>query len=121
MKSNDGFTLIEILIALTILSIALTALIKSTSQNIKNTHYLRQKTIATWIATNIVNEARLQLITLPKTPDTLDLEKKILGENWLVKGTLIPTPNPKIQEIQVSVFQKEDAELIKLKSYQYAQ
>lgn len=120
MKNNAGFTLIEILIALTILSIALTAMIKSTSQNIKDTYYLRQKIIANWVGLNMVSEARLQLITLPTAPNTLDQEREMLGEIWQVKGSLVPTPNPKIQKIEVSVYQ-HDNKFSELKSYWYAQ
>ncbi len=120
MTNKAGFTLIEILIALTILSIALTALLKSTSQNIKDAYYLRQKVIANWVGREVVNEARLQLITLPTAPNTLDLEKEMLGETWQVKGSLVPTPNPKIQKIEVSVYQHEN-KFSELKSYWYAQ
>jgi general secretion pathway protein I len=112
-----GFTLIEILIALVILSIALTAIIKATSQNIKDTFYIQQKTIATWVGLNAINEARLQLTKLP-----IEEEKQALGAMWLVKGDLVETPNPRIKEIHVSVFRKNDeAQLIELQSYLYAQ
>jgi len=121
-KSNNGFTLIEILIALTILSIALTAIIKSTSQNIKDTYYLQHKTIATWIGTEMIHEAQAGIVKFPIAPDTLDEEKKVLGENWLITGSVRGTPNPKIQQLEVAVFQNSDERpLVQLKSYLYVQ
>lgn len=122
LTKHKGFTLIEVLIALTILSIALTAMIKSTSQNIKDTYYLQHKTIATWVATEMIHETQAGILKLPMTPDTLDQEKNVLGENWLIKGSVRGTPNPKIQEIEVAVFQNSDeGPLIQLKSYLYVQ
>src|SRR5437870_12834725 len=105
---NKGFTLIEVLIALAILSIALTAIIKSTSQNMKDTHHLQQKTIASWVGTQVINLTRVKQLKLPQEPDELSEETDMLGQKWLWKAKRVPTPNPKIQEIKVSVFHKKD-------------
>src|SRR5690242_7353383 len=120
MKKNSGFTLIEVLVALAILSIALTAIIKSTSQNIKDTLYIKNKTIASWVGTQIMNEARIDLLKLPLAPDTQDEETTMLGQVWLWKANIKPTPNPHIQEIDVDVFDKaSNTKLITLVSYKY--
>lgn len=47
---NKGFTLIEVLIALAILSISLTALVKASSSDIEDTFYLKNKTLAYLVA-----------------------------------------------------------------------
>jgi general secretion pathway protein I len=65
MKQQRGFTLIEVLIALAILSIALTAIIKATSQNIRDTAYIQHKMIAHYVALDVINAARAGLINLP--------------------------------------------------------
>jgi general secretion pathway protein I len=116
-----GFTLIEVLVALAILSIALTAIIKSTAQNIRDTRYLQDKDIATWIALEVINEARAGAIKLPAAPDKLEDEKKVLGQKWKIKAYSIPSPNPKIQELHVDVFhQNDDNKFFSLMSYRYA-
>ena len=66
LNKNFGFTLIEVLIALTILSIALTAIIISTSQNIKDTFYLQNKNTAE------------QVVKIHATKLTLD---DVMGKN----------------------------------------
>jgi general secretion pathway protein I len=119
MKNNRGFTLIEVLIALVILSIALTAIIKSTSQNIKDTAYLQHKMIAAWVGNEIINEARIGLLKLPAAPDSLKDETTMLGEKWTWQATMTPTPNPRIQKIVVDVAQ--DKPFIHLVSYLYVQ
>ena len=119
--THRGFTLIEVLIALAILSIAMTAIIKATSQNIKDTYYLQQKTIAHWVATDVIYSARAGMIKLPKEPDSLTEETDMLGQSWNWKASLVPTTNPKIQEIKVSVFNRTESPLVTLTGYYYAQ
>jgi general secretion pathway protein I len=119
MKNKAGFTLIEVLIALVILSIALTAIIKATSQNIKDTLYIQKKTIALWVGNQIINEITLGLRKPPITPDTLKDESRMFNETWSWDASLKPTPNPHIQEIDVNVYQH--TQLIHLVSYLYVQ
>ena len=63
LTNHKGFTLIEVLIALAILAIALTAVIEATSKNIQNTLYLQNKTIASWVGLEIINEAKINFLT----------------------------------------------------------
>lgn len=120
MQNNKGFTLIEVLIALAILSIALTTIIKFTSQNIRDTTYVQNKTIANWVGTQIINEVRVGVLKLPEPPDTLEQETEMLGQTWSWKASLAATPNTHIQEIHVDVFQKTgNKKMISLVSYLY--
>ena len=121
VKKNQGFTLIEILIALAILSISLTAIIKATSQNIKDTLYLQDKTIANWVAVNIMNEARLGLIKLAVEPGDLTKDVTMLGQQWTAHAYYVASRNPHIREIHVSVSKKSAAKPIAtLTGYAYA-
>jgi general secretion pathway protein I len=120
MRTNAGFTLIEILIALTILSIALTAMIKATSQNIKDNMYLQNKMIATWVGIQVVNEVRVGVIRLPAAPSALEKNSLMLGRKWPWEASLNSTPNPHIQKIDVNVFlPPSKTPLIHLESYLY--
>ena len=60
MRNLQGFTLLEVLIALAIISIALTAIIKASSQNIKDTAYLEDKAIANWVGLEVMNEVKAE-------------------------------------------------------------
>ena len=120
MRNNKGFTLIEVLIALAILSIALTTIIKFTSQNIRDTTYVQNKTIANWVGTQVINEVRVGLLKLPQPPDPLEQETQMLGQAWSWKAYLAATPNTHIQEIHIDVFQKTGhRKMISLVSYLY--
>lgn len=119
MKKNNGFTLIEVLIALVILSIAMIAIIKSTAQNIRDTAYLQNKAIASWVATDAINQARIGLVKLPIDSDE-EHETKMLGRKWLWQGTMKDTPNQHIKKIEVRVFDSaNNAQLIQLESFVY--
>jgi general secretion pathway protein I len=55
-----GFTLLEVLVALAVIALALTALAKSSGDITGKTAYLRDKTYAHWIAMNRMEELRLE-------------------------------------------------------------
>jgi general secretion pathway protein I len=121
MKNNAGFTLIEVLIALAILAIALTAVIKSTSQNIRDTLYIQNKTIAAWVGTEVINEARAGVIKFPSSPASMKKEMDMLGQTWPWEANIENTPNPKIKKISVVVFQQSNnKKLSQFESYIYA-
>ena len=119
-QSEIGLALIEVLVALAILSIALTAIIKSASQNIRNTLYLQNKTIATWIGANAINTIRMGLLKAPNPPDHLIHTSNTLGQNWSWQAVLEATPNPHIKQINIDVFhQPDNHKLAHLESYLY--
>jgi general secretion pathway protein I len=55
-----GFTLIEVLAALVIVALGMLGVIEAVTQSARNGTYLREKTLAHWIAMNVVTERRLQ-------------------------------------------------------------
>ena len=60
MNKKLGFTLLEVLVALAILAIALAAVIKTTTENAENARYLRDKTLAQWVAMNVLTEIQVR-------------------------------------------------------------
>lgn len=106
-KFNAGFTLIEVLVAMVILSIALTAVIHATSQHIRNNLYLQEKTKATWVGVEVINETQAGLITVPNESDYLEKNTDILGSRFSWQAYLHPTNNSRIAEIHVDVFRNK--------------
>ena len=60
MKKQAAFTLLEVLVALAILAVALSAAIQTSTINAENARYLRDKTLAHWVAVNVVTEMRVR-------------------------------------------------------------
>jgi len=122
MTKMTGLTLIEVLIALAIVAIALTAVIKAASQNIRSTAYLQHKTIAMWVGRQVLNEIRVGALKLPEEGDKTEQATTMLGQNWRWQAEQKPTPNNRIKKIEVNVFAGDKAEgspLISLESYVY--
>ncbi len=58
-----GFTLIEVMVALTIVAFSLTAIAASMNQMIDAANTMRDRTYASWIAQNKIAELRLENVT----------------------------------------------------------
>ncbi len=102
LGKHKGFTLLELLVALAILSIVALTALKNNSSMIANASYLRDKTLAHWVAMNKAAELRLagQLVV-----DDGEKGKTIMAErrwSWQVTGKA--TPDPYIQLVDIEVW-----------------
>ena len=77
---SRGFTLIEVLAALVIVALGMLGVIEAVSQTARNGTYLREKTLAHWVAMNLITEKRLALEP-PRVAETSD-EVELAGERW---------------------------------------
>lgn len=92
-----GFTLIEMLIALVIVSIAFAAVIFSVNQNVRTLTYLQRKTAAIWLAEDVVTRAQLGLLRADTGTETL-LKSPL---NWRI--TQKNTQNASVVELTITV------------------
>jgi general secretion pathway protein I len=67
---SRGFTLVEVLVALMIVALGLAALMVAVSGTARTSGYLRDKTLAQWMALNRLSEVRLALNKLAQNTDT---------------------------------------------------
>jgi general secretion pathway protein I len=65
-----GFTLVEVLVALMIVAMGLAALMITVSSTARTSGYLRDKTLAQWMALNRLSEVRLNLTKFGQNTDT---------------------------------------------------
>jgi len=70
---NRGFTLIEVLVALMVVAMGLAALMIAVSSTARTSGYLRDKTLAQWMALNRLSEVRLNLSKFGQNTDTGEL------------------------------------------------
>ena len=98
---GSGFTLIEVLAALLIVSLGMLGVITAVGQTASNSIYMRDKTIAHWVAMNRLTEARLQRAA-PKVDKTSD-EVEMGGRKWRWTMTVTQTAVETLRRIDVSV------------------
>jgi general secretion pathway protein I len=78
-----GFTLLEVLAALLVLGIALTAWQLRMAQNLDGAAYLRDKTVASWVALNQLELLRIaQRRGATRMPGELQGSVTMAGETW---------------------------------------
>lgn len=89
---QDGFTLIEVLVAIVILAISLAALLHSTQSDIVNTNYLLEKNVGLWIADNTASEVKLGIRAVhPSHDPIIEFQQKNLNQTWKIKLLFQPT------------------------------
>lgn len=101
-KNQTGFTLIEVLLALAVISIALTALLKSSAQNIVNTQRIKEKTISHWVAMQGVAMVQLGLLQVNTSQEVTQVTT-MLGQRWYWRVRANSTPIKSMQQITITV------------------
>lgn len=109
-----AFTLIEVLAALVIVSLGMMGVIQAVGQTASNGSYLREKTIAHWVAMNRLTEARLQRAA-PKIDKTSG-EVDMAGRRWRWTMEVTQTPVDGIRRIDVNVRPAEAGEAVRMAS-----
>lgn len=107
-NSTQGFTLIEILVALAIIAIAMAALIKASGNHTYSASYLKQKSIGHWVAMNEISRLHI-------TQDWPDLGKQkksteMASHEWFWLREVKETPDPDTRQIVFTVYADEDRE-----------
>jgi general secretion pathway protein I len=100
-QDQSGFTLIEVLVAVVVLALALAAIISAVVQYTGNAVYIRDKTLATWVARNKLAELHLA----PTWPDLgkSDGTAEMAGREWPWRIEVDKTPDNNLRRIEVDV------------------
>jgi general secretion pathway protein I len=107
MKQARGFTLLEVLVAIAVLSLALLAAIRSTSAAIQTTEALRQRIAADWVAADRLAEHRVRRTW----PGVGEREGEITqaGVRLLWRERVAATPNSRFRRVEVTVFSSDSS------------
>jgi len=106
--SQHGFTLVEVVVALAIVVVSFMALYGAIMQMVNATRLMQEKTIASWIAFDLVTELRLQK-DLSKPPKKSGI-KEMAGVTWQYSVELRPTGSDTIRQIIVTVAPEDEPE-----------
>ncbi len=115
-RRQRGFTLIEVVIALAVISISMAAVINGVGKNISNASYLRDKTMAQWVASNKVNEIYLDDAPLSRNEESG--ESELAGRTWEWTVDVDDTDVELIKRVEVEVGVKDsDAVLARVTAF----
>ena len=104
----SGFSLIEVLIALAVIALALLALTRTASVQVHSFDALRERTVASWVAADVLTDTRLAS-AFPATGRS-DGRMQLAGRDWRWTRDVQATPNAEIRRIDISVFLGETHE-----------
>lgn len=111
-KCSKGFTLLEVLLAVVVLSIALFGVIRLIQQMTQTTTFLNKKLSAQLAGDYVISEVELGLITPPVLGGEKTGDIEMLGEKWMWRLSLKNTEIPKVGEVIVSIEQKNSKSLL---------
>jgi general secretion pathway protein I len=108
MKSSNsrGFTLLEVMVALAIIAFVLFSLSGGLSQYVWNYKHLENRTVAAWVANNLMVEYRLKS-PMPAPGNTKGKEEMSQRE-WYWQVKISNTEEKNIRRIDIEVRQDED-------------
>jgi general secretion pathway protein I len=101
-----GFTLIEVLVALTIVSVALLAALRASGQGTGNVGELRSRLLAGWVAENVIAEHRARGDWLPIGMSSGTGNQG--GFEFVWREEVMDTPNPSFRRVNVLVYAAQD-------------
>jgi general secretion pathway protein I len=105
-RLNQGFTLIEVMIALTIIAISLGALLSTSGSQANNATYLKQKSLAHWAALNELAQIRIS----NEFPDVGDKKGSttMANHDWYWIRTTKKTEDKDALEVTFTMYADED-------------
>ncbi len=104
----SGFTLIEVLAALVIVSLGMLGVIEAVTQEARNGTYLREKTLAHWIAMNVVTDQRLKIAPPPVAESSDDVEFAGRRWHWTMKVTQTQVQSLRRMDVTVRPAESRD-------------
>lgn len=99
-RRQRGFTLLEMMVAMTILAVGMGAIIKASAGSARNASILRDKEVARWVALNKLTE--LQVLQEWSTSGKKG-EVNMLNATWYWSTRIQKVQDPDLRRIDVEV------------------
>lgn len=102
MQNKHGFTLIEVVLALAVIAISITALMRTSAQTLNATNRIKEKSIKHWIAMQAIHQVQSQELSLRSGLPSIK-SFRAFNQTWYFRAKLQPTNLNKIKRITVDV------------------
>lgn len=101
-RHSPGFTLLEVLIALAVLALSMSAAIKAVADYTNNQSYLRDRTLAMWVARNVLIEYQVRK-EWPKVGE-LKGSSEMGNREWRWLAVVSQTEEQELRRLDVEVY-----------------
>lgn len=101
MKRQSGLTLLEVMVALMVLALVLGGTVRAVGSFANNYEHLARRTLAQWVASNVLTEAQLGLWPAGSGEDSG--EETMGGTTWRWVMVREPTDRAIVQRVTVEV------------------
>lgn len=111
-KNNEkGFTLIEVLIALVIVTLSFSAIIYSVNQNVRNLVSLDDTVASTWVAEEVLTRSQLGLLKANSGT------QRMLNRDWRWEIKIKSKSEQFLQELQINVYNQQKQKVLTMTAY----
>ncbi len=107
-RSARGFTLVEVLVAMTILAVGVSALVAASGASAFRADYLRDREFARWVATNALTQ--LQVLPSWPEPGTTNTEAEMINTTWHVNTRTRKVSDPALRRVDIEVRREKEAD-----------
>lgn len=107
-RSAFGFTLIEVLVAMTILAVGVSALVSASGASAFRSAKLREREVGRWVVTNHLNTIQ----ALPAWPDlgTKNIEVEMVKQRWYVRTRTSRVQDADLRRLDIEVRLNPDSD-----------
>lgn len=104
-----GFTLIEVMVALTILALVAVTVYTQTAQALSQTLQVERRVLASWVAQNALADLRVAAET-GERPESSNGTSYVVNGNreWRVQQTLTESDDPHLRDVLIEVMLDDD-------------
>ncbi|MEL7133259.1 MAG: type II secretion system minor pseudopilin GspI [Pseudomonadota bacterium] len=101
--ATDGFSLIETLVAMTVLAVSSSVILSATEAHTRSVTAVAERTIARWVAQNAMTEL--------ETGAAPTLRAQMAGRNWVVSLGRAETADPDLGRVDILVAAASDPDV----------
>lgn len=106
MKTDQGFTLLEVMVALAVFAVVAVALVGNSTSTLRQAGMIQERTVATWLAEDEMTKLRVQ----PRNDDTYPNPGtsrdtiEMTGIEWEVETEVEATENDFVRRVTIRVY-----------------
>lgn len=116
-RTERGFTLLEIVIALAIVALGIAAVARATGGAATVSAETGERLLAVWTAGNRLSELRITRAW--PAPGSGDQERTMGGRTWYLTETVSDTPTEDVRRVDIEVFADSEREEVEFELYGY--